>query len=252
MMALLRELANDSRAVVVVTHATKNLGLCDKVAVMGRGGNLTYYGSPARGAREFFGVDDYDGIYDALEQRPATEWRERFEQRRRGAAAQPLAGAARAVRTGAAAHAAGRSLPRRACSTSRYLKLLLRDRRNLALLIGQVPLLALANVGLFKSGIFDRPGGSPRDAVQLLFLLVITVIWLGAIDASREIVKERSVLEREAAVGVRAERIPGLQGARAVRAGGAPDAAVRGDRACLPPARRTASATTSRCSRCWW
>ena len=83
MMALLRELANQSRAVVVVTHATKNLGLCDKVAVMGRGGNLTYYGSPG-GSVEFFGVEDYDGVYDALERRPAPEWRELFEAQRRG------------------------------------------------------------------------------------------------------------------------------------------------------------------------
>ena len=37
----------------------------------------------------------------------------------------------------------------------------MRDRRNLALLLGQVPVLALANVGLFQPGIFDRPGGSP-------------------------------------------------------------------------------------------
>ena len=68
MMALLRELAERSRAVIVVTHATKNLGLCDKVAVMGRGGDLTYFGPPD-GRLEFFGVDDYDGVYGALERR---------------------------------------------------------------------------------------------------------------------------------------------------------------------------------------
>ena len=35
MMELLRELADNSRAVTVVTHATKSLGLCDKLVVMG-------------------------------------------------------------------------------------------------------------------------------------------------------------------------------------------------------------------------
>ena len=89
------------------------------------------------------------------------------------------------------------------CLTRRYLQLLLRDRRNLALLIGQVPVLAIANVGLFQTGLFDRPGGSAGDAAQLLFLLSITTIWLGSIDAAREIVKEKSVFHREAAIGTR-------------------------------------------------
>jgi hypothetical protein len=66
-----------------------------------------------------------------------------------------------------------------------------------------VPVLAIANAFLFQSGIFDRPGGSPADAAQLLFLIVIVTIWLGSIDAAREIVKERSVFERESAVGMR-------------------------------------------------
>ena len=85
MMALLRELANESRAVVVVTHATKNLGLCDRVAVMGRGGHLTYYGTPG-GALDFFQAEDHDGVYDALERRPAEEWSQLFERSRDGAA----------------------------------------------------------------------------------------------------------------------------------------------------------------------
>jgi ABC-type multidrug transport system ATPase subunit/ABC-type multidrug transport system permease subunit len=200
MMGLLRELADDSRAVVVVTHATKNLGLCDKVAVMGRGGHLTYYGSPAE-ARDFFGVSDYDGIYDSLAAREPTEWRALFEldgDTSRAARAAPAARPARRRRPNSPV----RSLAHAATLGGRYLKVMLRDRRNLALLIGQVPLLALANVGLFKSGVFDMPGGRPSDGVQLLFMLVITVVWLGAIDSSREIVKERSVLEREAAAGV--------------------------------------------------
>ena len=69
MMELLREPRDNSRAVTVVTHATKNLRLCDKVVVMGRGGELTFYGEP-EAAPAFFGTDDFDGIYQALEDRP--------------------------------------------------------------------------------------------------------------------------------------------------------------------------------------
>jgi ABC-type multidrug transport system ATPase subunit/ABC-type multidrug transport system permease subunit len=201
MMALLRELANESRAVAVVTHATKNLALCDKVVVMGRGGELTFCGDPAAALR-FFAAEDFDGIYTALEERPSREWRRRFEAATdRGPAAEATAPAAAPP---ASRRNEGRSfLAQAQVLTGRYLKLLVRDRLNLAILLGQVPVLALANVGLFQSGLFDRPGGSPEDAAQLLFLLVIVTIWFGAIDAAREIVKERGVYEREAAIGVR-------------------------------------------------
>ena len=70
MMKLFRELSRGGRAIAIVTHATKNLALCDRVVVMGRGGVLTFDGPPAA-ALEFFGVGDYDGIYAALPDKAA-------------------------------------------------------------------------------------------------------------------------------------------------------------------------------------
>ena len=192
MMALFRELADDSRGVALVTHATKNLALCDRVVVMARGGRLVFDGPPAA-ALEFFEVEDYDGIYAALEDWPPHDGIRRQDQPGEVEEAPPPA----------------RPRPRGSLSrqarvlTSRYARLLARDRRNLMLLIGQAPILALAGIGLFHTDVFDLPGGSPAEATQLLFLMVIVVIWLGSLDAAREIVKERAVLERESAVGVR-------------------------------------------------
>ena len=205
MMELLRELANRSRAVAVVTHATKNLRLCDRVAVMGRGGELTFFGTPAE-ALEFFEADDFDGIYGALDATEALEWRRRFESRPRVEVAGDGVGEVGSAIGPSPARIGRRANGRRALLQTRvlvhrYCRLILRDRRNLALLVGQAPLLGLFNVALFKAGLFDRPGGRPVDAAQLLFLLVIAVIWLGSIDAAREIVKERSVFEREHAIG---------------------------------------------------
>jgi ABC-type multidrug transport system ATPase subunit/ABC-type multidrug transport system permease subunit len=199
MMSLFRELANESRAVVLVTHATKNLALCDRVVVLGRGGVLAFEGSPAE-ALQFFGTENYDGIYDALDTTPAEEWQTRFKQRRTGAG-EPAAPAPTAEpppkRPG------GGLLAQTGTLTGRYVKLMSRDKRNLALLLGQAPLLGLAGVGLFRSGIFNHVGGNAGDAIQLLFLMSITTIWLGSIDSAREIIKERSVFERESAVGLR-------------------------------------------------
>jgi ABC-type multidrug transport system ATPase subunit len=201
MMSLFRELADRSRGVALVTHATKNLALCDRVVTMGRGGVLTFYGSPAE-ACVFFGVEDFDGIYGALDETPATEWRTRYggsavAEEPAGLQLQAAPGPARQRRRRQRAWGQARVL------TSRYIKLMRRDRRNLLLLLGQAPVLALAGVGLFKTGIFNRPRGSPADAIQLVFLASLVMIWLGSIDAAREIIKERAVFAREAALGTR-------------------------------------------------
>lgn len=68
MMQLLRRLADRGRTVVLVTHATSNINLCDRVAFMGLGGNLCYFGPPAH-ASEFFEVpsNDFADIYIKLE-----------------------------------------------------------------------------------------------------------------------------------------------------------------------------------------
>lgn len=64
MMDLLRKLANQGHVVVVVTHTTLNIGLCDKLALVARG-NLAYFGPP-REALTFFGVRDYPEIYNKV------------------------------------------------------------------------------------------------------------------------------------------------------------------------------------------
>ncbi len=89
MMESLRQLANRGHIVVVVTHTTLNIDLCDKVAFMARG-NLVYYGPP-KGALAFFDVPDYADIYNRVlaspyEDQPvppetaAAHWAARYQQ----------------------------------------------------------------------------------------------------------------------------------------------------------------------------
>jgi ABC-type multidrug transport system ATPase subunit len=199
MMELLRQLANGKRAVTVVTHATKNLRACDRLVVMGRGGELDFFGTPAE-ALEFFGVETYDEIYRALKDRPSAEWRRLYEA---GAGGRHDAAPAVPASTDPAPVAGRRILPQARVLAARYVRLLARDRRNLLILLGQVPLLALGMAGLFDANVFAHGKGHAGNSAQLLFLLVTTSIWLGSIDAAREIVKERSVFVRESAAGVR-------------------------------------------------
>ena len=66
LMLTLRRLADSGRGIVVVTHATSSLSMCDTVVVMGPGGHLLFAGAPTE-SLEHFRVRAYDEIYDAID-----------------------------------------------------------------------------------------------------------------------------------------------------------------------------------------
>ena len=65
MMELLKELARKGRTIVVVTHAMENLDKCDKIAFLGCGGRLVFYGKQAEVFR-YFNKKSYSRIFAAL------------------------------------------------------------------------------------------------------------------------------------------------------------------------------------------
>lgn len=68
MMDTLRQLADEGRTIVLVTHATSNItNNCDQVAFMARGGELAYYGPPEQVA-DFFKVGNFADVYTRLAQ----------------------------------------------------------------------------------------------------------------------------------------------------------------------------------------
>jgi ABC transport system ATP-binding/permease protein len=190
LMELLRELADDGRGVVVVTHATSSLALCDTVAVMGRGGRIRFLGSP-NDALAHFGVDTFDDVYRILDAEPEP-------------AAEPAARAPKSRRPARPPGLGGRSFIRHvAVLTARYMRTFGRDRRTAALLLGQAPVLGIVVSILFPAGMLDRPDIDPAKSANFVFMLVTCAIWLGLISSCREIVKERSIVVRELSVGVR-------------------------------------------------
>jgi ABC-type multidrug transport system ATPase subunit len=202
MMDVFRSLAAvGDHAVVVVTHATHSLDRVDQLCVMGRGGHMCFFGPP-QAALEFFSVRSYEDIYVALQTRPAAEWRGDFDQRQ----------TSRPTLREAGARAAGGRLNRPTVKTlglqtstltSRYVKVFMRDRLNLSILLLQAPVLGISLLLLFTANIFaPYPRGAPLVATQLIFMIMMITIWLGAVDASREIVKERAIYGRERAMGV--------------------------------------------------
>ena len=225
MMGLLRKLADQGRTVVLITHATQNVDLCDNIAFLAPGGYLAYYGPPGE-ALAYFGVEKFAEIYTAIEQAPAMEaWPQRFRasplwQKHVGA---HLAAAAMGGDGATGAHAAGlaraqarppasrrvSSLRQFAILTRRYLETLRRDRRTLLTLLAQAPIIALMIGLVFRHGIFDTTpivaGGQGDNSLarRLLFLLAMVAVWFGTSNAAREIVKEAAIYARERRINLK-------------------------------------------------
>jgi ABC-type multidrug transport system ATPase subunit len=190
LMLTLRRLADSGRGIIVVTHATSSLSLCDTVAVMGPGGHVLFAGAPAD-SLEHFAVGAYDEIYDAIDLAAAPPT---------GSIALP----ARSDRKTRRRWLSGRSLVKHTSAlTGRYARTLWRDRRTLAVLVGQAPVMAVLIALLYPGNVLALPDAQPTRSAQFIFLLVTAALWLGLIDSCREIVKERSIIIRELNVGVR-------------------------------------------------
>lgn len=72
MMELLKDLTKKGRTVVIVTHAMENLDKCDKVAFLGKGGRLCYFGDAPLALR-WFNRRSYSRIFAALSDEETSE-----------------------------------------------------------------------------------------------------------------------------------------------------------------------------------
>src|SRR6516162_5078976 len=66
MMFLLRKLADKGHTIILVTHATNNINVCDYICFVAQGGRLAYFGPPNE-AKTYFAKTDFAEIYSALE-----------------------------------------------------------------------------------------------------------------------------------------------------------------------------------------
>ena len=65
LMQSLAKMADGGKTVILVTHSTLQLKMCDKIVFMGKGGNLCFFGSYAE-ALTFFGVSDIVDVYNMI------------------------------------------------------------------------------------------------------------------------------------------------------------------------------------------
>ncbi len=230
MMYTLRKLADAGRTVVLVTHATANIGQCDHIAFMASG-RVVFFGPPYQ-ALEFFGVDDFADIY-TLTEGEATDadglaeeyaewtaahpgktplradlWTMRFKRslqfqtyavERLGRAPDQPSEEQHAAKQQRAEAYAQKRWHQFAVLTRRYLRLMALDRRNLALLLLQAPVIGLLLLMVARPDSFT----SRIEAKKLLFMLSTVGVWFGVINGAREICKEAVITRRERLAGMR-------------------------------------------------
>ncbi len=225
MMRLLRKLADEGQTILLVTHATKNVMRCDQVVFLAKGGNLAYFGPPAE-ALDYFGVTDFDEIYEKLYEektpeewaahyRGSTQYREYVVKRLQATYGELLDVRPEAAAGGGAGPAA-RSLGslrakikrpagfrQFAVLTMRYLDIIRSDRMNLLLLFLIAPVLGAMDLIAWQRDIFDPVTGDASHTMVMLFFSCIIPFLVGALSSVREVVKEKAVYHRERAVNLR-------------------------------------------------
>ncbi|BCL34271.1 ATP-binding cassette domain-containing protein [Nostoc sp. MS1] len=212
MMQLLRKLADQGRTVILVTHATANIKLCDRVVFLGQGGRLCYFGPPQE-CLQFFGVrEDFADIYNQLEKPEnvidqATKFHKSDDYRRyienhlsRGNPTSPL-------------HTSSQQKHRVSwwkqfsILTQRYFQIQKRDIINLALALLTAPIgislmtLAIRNKNPLILG--NEPDASLAPlALRVLFVFTCAALWVGLSSSLQEIVKESAIYLRERLVNL--------------------------------------------------
>jgi ABC-type multidrug transport system ATPase subunit/ABC-type multidrug transport system permease subunit len=213
MMQLLRKLANEGRTVILVTHATANVNLCDRIVFMGPGGRLCYFGPPQE-AMSFFNVKtgDFADLYNLLDSeqnvvQEALKFRQSPQYQRY--ISNHLS----------EQHSPGGSGPRPPKSSRlgqiillirRSLKIMLRDRIYLALSLFTAPIaIVLIQIALkSKDALAPVLKNNPDDAffatsaLRVVFVFACAALWVGLSSAVQEIVKESAIYTRERLVNL--------------------------------------------------
>jgi hypothetical protein len=221
LMEKMRELARAGRTIIMVTHDAESLAACDQMVFLASGGRVAFSGSPKE-ALEHFGVSDIADIYKKVEdERTATHLTGVWRTAQSGTAAltaEPEA-IADPVRLSGRQRQRRSGLSQFRVLLQRRFEILLRDRRNLALLMVQAPVIGLLLALVMGADAFGAVGALPADsefresaarnvppgalASALPLILAATAVWFGAINSAREIVKELPVFLRERQAGLR-------------------------------------------------
>jgi ABC-type multidrug transport system ATPase subunit len=198
-MQIFRRICDKGHTLILITHTLERLELCDRLVYI-QAGKMLFSGAPGEICGHF-GASSIAQVY------------ERSDAGAFGPGGGPAAGAT--TEPVHAAAAPGQDLPRRewaaalrhplrtllffsrqsAALAARYSKVYIRDRRNMLLLMAQTPLITLLLGFVYKMSALQFP-------ISFYFCLAVTGIWVGGLDAVREVAAELPLLAREAKCGM--------------------------------------------------
>ncbi len=213
-MLLLRDLADQGRTVVLTTHATRNIQICDRVCVL-TGGRVAFIGPPTE-ALEYFNTDDFVPMYNELASQTPAALAMRFARSQayeRHVALRLITPQGERLPPSGAGIPAPPALPARVerfahqfrVLVARNLRLLAADRMTLLLRVLGAPLIAATLLLVFDGAIFSitkEAGGNVVNAVILFHVVGAVSIFLGSTNAATEITRENSVYLRERLVAL--------------------------------------------------
>lgn len=185
-MKTLRKMANSGKTIILVTHTTLNLNLCDKIAFFGIDGRLCFSGKP-KDALSFFNVDDFVDIYTLLS-KDTEKWHQIFNN------STYKDHIVRDETTNIMQKKNKKSFVKQFITLSkRYAKTIINNKQQLLLLLAQAPIIAY----LLSIVVTDELFSSYDEAKTFLFAMATASIWLGLLNSIQEICKERVTLKKE-------------------------------------------------------
>ena len=222
----------------MVTHATKNVMLADKVVFLARGGYLAWFGPPDEALKYF---DEYrtererrakemefDQIYAVLDDASkgsAKDWAKRFQEH--PAFQKYIVEPLRAHQTSQQLMAAGsitsdpivKPRPKKAkrktnasslhqflVLSARNLRILFRDHTSLVLMLLTPPIVGALDfviAPLMGRAPLDFMNGNAPNGTITFFLLTIDCLLVGGLSQMREFVKEADIYRRERLVNLK-------------------------------------------------
>ncbi len=235
MMEMMRNMANQGQTIFLVTHATFNIHLCDKIIFLTEGGRLGFFGTPKE-ALAYFGTDDFAEIYKMISFDGNPEsWQYRYAGSELCGKYQPASQQSATGITSLDSDNDRRSSIKQWFNlTSRYGKAMLRDRKNLQILLLQPIIIAalismifmssnpnfekseftledikVSDVTLMEGRLEEvnenivEENKRKRAMTFIVLAFALSAIWSGASNSAREIVKEIFIYKRERFVNVR-------------------------------------------------
>ncbi len=230
-MHLMRRLADQGRTIILVTHATKNVMLADKVVFLSRGGFLSWFGPPDEALKYFDQYRsererrttpmEFDQIYRILDdpsRGTPEQWAERYQAHPafQQHIAEPLQGQPPATPAPSTPQVQEKAQPKHRTNISglrqfmilsaRNIKILTRDRSSLILMLIAAPMVAMLDLiiaPLMGNNPFDVQTGNASNASITLFLMTIYCLLVAGLSQMREFVKESQIYKRERLVNLK-------------------------------------------------